>query len=106
MTSLPIQYHLEVYESSWMNTPVVAWQSDSPFPTLSVGEHFQHHAIKGWHRRPADNQTFQISEIEHVFWKITDSRIGHKLMVLVRIVDVKPQTVSARSPTYFSPSAS
>ena len=85
MKSLPIRYRLEVYESSWQNDPSVAWSSDNPFPALSTGEFFDHWAIEGWHTPPTKGQRFRIMEIEHIFWEIEDSHIGHKLMVLLEI---------------------
>ena len=87
MESLPIQYHLEIYESSWVNDPSIVWSSHSPFPALSTGDYFEHRGIEGWYAPPADGQRFQVMEIEHNFWKIKDSHIGHNLMVLLGIVN-------------------
>ena len=87
MKSLPIRHHLEVYGSSWQNDPSVAWSSDNQFPALSPGEYFEHSTIEGWHSPPTEGQRFQIIEIEHIFWEIGDSHIGHKLMVLLGITN-------------------
>ena len=87
MSSLPLRYHLEVYESSWQNDPSVAWSSDNPFPTLSTGDYFEHSTIEGWYNPPTEIQRFRIIEIEHIFWEIGDSHIGHKLMVLLGITN-------------------
>ena len=87
MERLPVQYHLEVYESSWKNDPSVAWSSDGPFPALSMGDYFEHRTIESWHAPPTEGQRFQVMEIEHIFWEIRDSHIGHKLMVLLGIIN-------------------
>ena len=87
MKSLPVRHHLEIYESSWRNDPSVAWSSDNPFPALSTGDYFEHGTIEGWYAPPAEGQRFQIIEIEHIFWEIGDSHIGHKLMVLLGIIN-------------------
>lgn len=87
MKSLPLRYHLEVYESSWQNDPSVAWSSDNPFPALSTGDYFEHSTIEGWHAPPTEDQRFRIMEIEHIFWEIGDSHIGYKLMILLEITN-------------------
>ena len=87
MKRLPVQYHLEVYESSWKNAPSVAWSSENPFPALSTGDYFEHRTIEGWYDPPRENQRFQVVEIEHIFWEIKDSHISHKLMILLGITD-------------------
>ena len=87
MKSLPVRYHIEVYESSWQNDPSVAWNSDNPFPAMSAGDYFEHRTIEGWHAPPDEGQRVQIVEIGHIFWEIGDSHIGHKLMVLLGIIN-------------------
>ena len=87
MKALPVRYHLEIYESSWQNDPSASWRSDSPFPALSIGEYFEHRNIEGWQAPPAEGQRFKIMEIEHIFWESENSHIGHKLMVLLGVIN-------------------
>lgn len=87
MKSLPVRYHLEIYESSWLNDPSVAWLSDKPYLALSTGDYFEHRSIEGWYHPPAEGQRFQIVEIKHILWEIEDSHISHKLMVLLGITN-------------------
>jgi hypothetical protein len=84
MDKLPIEYHLEVYESSFKNDPSIAWTGTTPFPTISVGEYFAHDTIEGWYNPPTSNQRFRVKEVEHIFWEGKD-HIGHKLMVLLEV---------------------
>lgn len=86
MKTLPIEYHFEVYESTFVNDPSISWSASTPFPTLSIGDFFEHGAYDRWYETPQKGQRFQVKEIEHIFWEISDSHIGHKLMVCLEIV--------------------
>lgn len=87
MKNLPLRHHLEIYESSWQNDPSIAWSSDNPFPAFSTGDYFEHRTIEGWHNPPNEGQRLQIIEIEHIFWEIKNSHIGHKIMILLEITN-------------------
>ena len=42
MNALPVNYHIEVYEDSFMNAPVWHAEATNPFPALSIGDRFNH----------------------------------------------------------------
>lgn len=82
---LPTQYHLEVYEDSFVNDPSFFLQSATPFSGISIGDHFNHRGHDGWLDRPnTETEKFVIKEIDHIFWTIENSHHGHKLMVLLK----------------------
>ena len=86
--ALPIEYHIEVYEESFLNDPVWSTQASSPFPTLTVGDLFNHRALSAaWYEVPKQGQSFRVSKVEHIFWEIEGKHIGHKLMVALEISD-------------------
>lgn len=87
--ALPIEYHIEVYESSFLNDPVWGAQALTPFPALSVGDIFNHRGLGGlgWYTSPGEGQQFVVDKIEHIFWEIENRHIGHKLMVALKISD-------------------
>ena len=85
--SLPIQYHIEVYESSFSNDPVWGVEASTPFPSLNVGDVFNHRGLENvaWYTPAQKGQQFFISKIEHIFWVIENRHIGHKLMVALEL---------------------
>lgn len=87
MDILPIEYHLEVYEESFINDPSISWSSKSAFPALTVGDYFEHRAYDRWYNTPQQGERFKVKEIEHIFWEIGESHIGHKLMVCLETVE-------------------
>lgn len=83
---LPSEYHLEVYEGSFINDPSCSLESSTPLPALSVGDRFDHRMIGNWYHKPdSKKEFFRIKEINHLFWEIEDSHIGYKMMVCVEI---------------------
>jgi hypothetical protein len=84
--SVPIQYHIEVYEGSFENDPTFSWEATTPFPAIVVGDFFERSTIEGWISPPKSGQRFRVREVEHIFWKINSSHIGHKLMVCLQLV--------------------
>lgn len=88
--ALPIQYHIEVYEVSFLNDPVWGTQASSPFPSMAVGDSFNHRTLGefSWDKLPQQGQEFVVSKIEHIFWEMSGSHIGHKLMVALEIRDL------------------
>ena len=86
MEKLPIEYHLEVYETSFRNDPSVSMMSDSQFPAISVGDYYNHRLTSNWDYPPKPDEAFQVNRIEHIIWENEGHHIGHKLMVcLVKV---------------------
>jgi len=85
-TFLPTEYHLEVYEDSFVNDASLLIQSSTPFAGIAVGDFFAHQSHNGWHAAP-DTRTekFVISKIEHMIWTV-GTHNGHKLMLQVKTV--------------------
>ena len=86
MQSLPNEYHIEVYEESFINDPSISWSSKSPYPAVNVGDFFEHRTYDRWYNTPKPGERFVVKEIEHIFWEIEGSHIGHKLMVCLKAV--------------------
>lgn len=81
---LPTEYHLEVYENSFLEDVSFYMQSSTPFLAMSIGDYFNHKGISSWSDRPeTETEKFVIKEIEHIFWTIENSHNGHKIMVLL-----------------------
>jgi hypothetical protein len=83
---VPIQYHIEVYEASFRNDPSLSWATSTPLPSLAVGDYFEATTYDRWSNPPKQGQAFRIKEINHIFWEIEKSHIGHKLMVCLETV--------------------
>ena len=87
MKPLPTRYHIEVYEDSFINDPSWSVESTTPFPAIATGERFNHLSLDtGWYNPPNNYQEFRVRDIEHIFWVIENSHIGHKLMVALELV--------------------
>jgi hypothetical protein len=87
---LPTNYHIEVYENSFVNDPVWGMESSTPFPSVSVGDGFYHQTLDiAWYNPPQEGQELRVSDIKHIFWVIEGKHIGHKLMVCLKLKDIK-----------------
>ncbi len=83
----PFQYHLEVYERSFVNDPTLWIQSSTPTPSFSVGDLIDPRSEpSNWGKPPERGEMFRVVEVRHFTWNIPDSHIGHKLMVRVEVV--------------------
>lgn len=91
MTALPIEYHIEVYENSFANDPVWSMESKTPFPSISIGDRFNHRVIPevAWYNAPKNGECFRVKDVEHIFWVIEKDHIGHKLMVSLELVALR-----------------
>lgn len=85
--SLPIEYHIEVYQDSFLNDPIWGVQANSAFPAISVGDAFNHRGVGdlAWDPLPVQGQEFIVAKVEHIFWEIENHHIGHKLMVALKL---------------------
>ena len=45
MKPLPTQYHIEVYEGSFINDPVWGAESTTPFLAIAKGDRFNHREV-------------------------------------------------------------
>lgn len=90
MNPLPTEYHIEVYENSFINDSVWAAESKTPFPAISKGDRFNHRGLSdiAWYNPPQRGQCFRVKDLEHIFWVIENSHIGHKLMVSLELAGV------------------
>jgi hypothetical protein len=86
MNNLPLEYHIEVYEETFINDPSIAWSASTPYPTVSVGDFFEHRGFDRWYNTPKKGERFKVKEIEHIFWEIEGDHVGHKLMVCLEVV--------------------
>jgi len=86
MNNLPIEYHFEVYEGTFINDPSISWSSSTPFPAVAVGDYFEHRGYDRWYETPKQGERFKVKEIVHIFWEIAEDHIGHKLMVCLEVV--------------------
>lgn len=82
----PFQYHLEVYERSFVNDPSFSIGCSSPTPAFAVGNILDHRGYERWNRPPGPGEAFRIAEVRHILWEIDRSHVGHKLMLRVETV--------------------
>jgi hypothetical protein len=89
MQLLPMQYHLEVYERSYVNDPSLSVRSSTPTPSFAVGDVINPRSENAnWSEPPKRGEMFRVVEVRHFFWAIPDSHVGHKLMLRVEAVPV------------------
>lgn len=85
---LVIRYRVEIYEKSFRNAPTVSFETSTPFQPINVGDYL---APGAWEVQPnlelKKGQTLQVKAIQHIFWKIDGSHVGHSLGVCVDAVD-------------------
>lgn len=62
MKLLPTQYHIEIYEGSFMNDSVWGAESETPFLAISKGDRFNHRGLDAaWYNPPKPNQCFVVA---------------------------------------------
>ena len=81
----PVRYSVEIYVDSWLE-PDAGWRVETPFPSVSVGDYFEHRTYDRWQRPLGPDQRLKVKEVEHIFWEIEGSHLGHKLMILLEVV--------------------
>ena len=86
MDAFPIEYHIEIYEESFINDPSFYWKSTTPSFPVSVGDFFEHRAYDRWNTPPGEGERYIVKEIEHIIWEISGSHMGHKLMICLETV--------------------
>ncbi len=88
----PIESNLWLYEGSFVKDPHLCIKSNTPLPSLAVGEYVDHYPQEiNWNSIPNDNEEFRIKKIRHLFC-VQESRSIHKYhkMVLLEIVPKEP----------------
>jgi hypothetical protein len=81
MSAQPIEYCFEVFEESFTNAPVWSVEAITPFPTVSIGDRFNHLGLDvAWSREATDEQEYRVIDIDHAFWN-ADGKLRHKMMV-------------------------
>lgn len=82
MKTLPIKYHLEIYERSFINHATASFESDSPFMAISKGDYVDPGM---WNDRiDAPPVTwFKVTEVVHRVWEIGSSHIGHQVGICI-----------------------
>jgi hypothetical protein len=88
-THLPIQYRVEIYESSFINDASATFEASTPFMAIHVGDYIDHRIWldAGSVSSEIDKQqALRVKAINHLIWKIDGSHIGHSLSVLVEVV--------------------
>ena len=83
MELLPVEYQLEIYEGSFINSPSWTMESASPLSAMSVGDYFTRREVERWYTEPQHGDKLKIKEVEHVVWELENKHIGHKVMVLL-----------------------
>ena len=70
----PMQYHLEVYERSYVNDPTLSIRCSTPTPSFAVGDLLDARSeAANWDRPPKPGEMFRIAEVRHFFWDIPHS---------------------------------
>jgi|Hof3ISUMetaT_20_FD_contig_121_40872_length_3217_multi_9_in_0_out_0_4 hypothetical protein len=78
MSAQQIEYYFEVYEKSFTTTPVWSVQAVSPFPTVSIGDRFNHLGLDvAWGRSASDEEEYRVVDIDHVFSDV-GGKLAHK----------------------------
>ena len=86
LDTLPIQYHLEIYEKSFVNDPAISFRSDNPFLSFHKGDLLDpciwDDLIDAQPRTP-----FRIVDVIHRVWQIEDSHIGHQIGLCIEAAE-------------------
>jgi len=84
--TLPFQYHLEIYQGTFVNDPCLSVSSSTPMPSFTVGDTVDPGDIP-WTKSPASGQVFRIAEVKHLIWQV-ETHVAHKLMIRVEVVRI------------------
>ena len=86
--SLPVQYHLELYTSSFANDPFHAVKLQAPLGALHVGDEFDTRTFDYFPLKVDPGSVGVIAKVQHILWEIAGSHFSHKIML---VIDVKPR---------------
>lgn len=83
MTALPVRYHLEIYEDSFINDPCVAHESLTPLMAFSVGDLIDPRSMTTATPDVPEGHWWKIDSIVHRVWEIEGSHVGHQIGLCV-----------------------
>jgi hypothetical protein len=86
MDPLPIRYHLEVYEGSYADDPLVTYECSSPLPAMSIGDLFDSRSFNPGQDPLPGGEIFRIREICHTLWVVDHSHVDYTAMVCLEDV--------------------
>ena len=86
--SLPVNYHLELYTSSFANDPFYGAKLNGPLGAFSVGDEFDTRTFDQFPLKVAAGSVGVIAKVQHILWEISGSHFSHKIML---VIDVKPR---------------
>ncbi|HYW17020.1 MAG TPA: hypothetical protein VE891_12820 [Allosphingosinicella sp.] len=87
--ALPTQYYLEIYTGTTDRDPFFSIKSTTPFLSISVGDYIEPKSFDSFPLKLAEGAAVKVSSIEHIFWTISDSHHGHKLIVEIEVTPTK-----------------
>lgn len=84
-----LKYILSVYEDSYSFEASYTVRSDTPFPSMSVGDlyHSGMNSSATWSRVPGANECFRIKDIQHVILDSCGEMLSANTMVKLELVD-------------------
>jgi hypothetical protein len=85
MSAQPIEYRFEVYEESFTNAPVWSVEATTPFPSVSIGDRFNHLGLDAaGGTNASEEEEYRVVDIDHVFSE-TAGRLACKTMVKIML---------------------
>ena len=87
MNILPIQYHLEIYESG-STDPLASFSASTPFQSIAAGDFINVGVIPGWGKKLKADEGLKVTSVEHLIWDVSGTHIGHKIMVRAKLAKV------------------
>lgn len=79
--TLPIRYHLEIYESSFVNDPSATFSANTPFMAFHVGDLLDPRSFNTL--EVPSGHWVKVTSIVHRVWEIENSHIGHQVGITV-----------------------
>ncbi|QLC24601.1 hypothetical protein HFP57_05870 [Parasphingopyxis algicola] len=83
--ALPVEYHLELYTSSFYGDPFFSIKTSTPLSPISVGDQFEPRGFTDFPLKLAEGSILKVVDINHYIWEIETSHVGHKVMIVVEI---------------------
>ncbi|GGY11292.1 hypothetical protein GCM10007160_42890 [Litchfieldella qijiaojingensis] len=81
--NLPTSYTLEVYEPNDDSCVAAAYDSDTPFVAIAVGDYINPKSLNLANKV----DMLKVTSVEHMLWQINGSHQVHKVCVRTQVVD-------------------
>jgi hypothetical protein len=84
--ALPVHYHLDIVEASFINDLVASFDATTPFMSFHIGDVFDPRCLIDSNVDVPQDHWWKITNVVHRVWEIEKSHVTHQVGICVAAV--------------------